>query len=78
MLVIVNKCGKIALLNQLVYRRHIMYTISLNNEEMFTAPTKRDALLDAKALARDMFITDVISIESGGDKICAFAGSVLY
>jgi hypothetical protein len=55
-----------------------MYTISLNNEEMFTTPTKRDALLDAKALARDMFITDVISIESGGDKICAFAGSVLY
>jgi len=66
-----------------------MYTISLNNEEMFTVPTKRDALLDAtptkrdalldaKALARDMFITDVISIESGGDKICAFAGSVLY
>jgi hypothetical protein len=55
-----------------------MYTIFLNNEEMFTVPTKRAALLDAKALARDMFNTDVISIKTGGDKICALAGSVLY
>lgn len=54
-----------------------MYTIFLNNEEISVTGTKREALIDAKALARDMFNSDLISIEFEGDKICAFTGSVM-
>jgi len=55
-----------------------MFTIFLNNEEISVAVTKRDALHDAKALAHDMFISDVIAIAHEDETVCSFNGSVLY
>jgi len=55
-----------------------MFTIFVNEEEIVVTSTKRDALLEAKTIARDMFTSDNITIVNNNETVCSFNGSVLY